>query len=90
MPKTRPLAQLLVIVDVFVAQRQPVNPLRQHLFNRVLDQILVPAVRKTLRQTRQQVQTLVGLAKKKRPAIGTDRSTIETGHDFPPARRFKA
>jgi len=31
-------AQLLVIVDIFIAQRQPVDALRQHLGKLVLDQ----------------------------------------------------
>ena len=39
--KHRIVPQLLVIVDVFVAQRQTVDPLRQHLLNRVLDPLLV-------------------------------------------------
>jgi hypothetical protein len=52
---------LLVIVDVFVTQRQPIDSLREHLLNRVLDQILIPPVQKTLCQPRQQLQTFVGL-----------------------------
>ena len=34
--------QLLVIVDVFVSQRQTVDPLGQHLQNGVLDLLLIP------------------------------------------------
>ena len=54
----RILPQLLVIVEVFVAQRQAVDPLRQHLPNRMLHLLLIPAIQKALRQPRQQIQTL--------------------------------
>ena len=37
-PQQRIGAQLLVVVEVFVAQRQPVDALRQHLRQLVLDQ----------------------------------------------------
>src|SRR6266699_3498405 len=52
----------LMIVNVFIAQRQAVDPLREHLLNRVFDQLLVAGVEKTLRQARQQIQTAIGLA----------------------------
>jgi hypothetical protein len=49
MPNT---GSLLVIVQVFVAQRKAVNPLREHLRNRMFHQRLTPAVEKTLREAR--------------------------------------
>ena len=39
----RILPQLLVIVEVFVAQRQTVDPLREHLRIECFDQLLIPA-----------------------------------------------
>ena len=82
--------QLLVIVDVFVAQRQTVDPLREHLQNRVLDQLLIPPVQKTFRQSRQQIQALVGLPQQQCTAIGTDRAAVESGHDLPRTAGFKS
>ena len=86
----RVFAQLLVIVSIFVTQRQTIDSLRQHLRHRVLDPILISTVEKTLSQTRQQVQAFVGLAQQERSSIGTDRSAVETGHDLPPPRPFKS
>jgi hypothetical protein len=40
-------AQLLVIVQVFIAQGKAVNPLRQHLADGMLHQRLIPAVEET-------------------------------------------
>ena len=40
----RIVAQLLVIVEIFVAQRQPVDALRQHLGHGVLDQCRVAPI----------------------------------------------
>src|SRR6266566_2142717 len=56
----------------------------------MLDQVLIPAVEKTLCQARQQIQTLVGLAQQERAAVGTDRSPVETSHDFPSPAGFKS
>ena len=62
-------AQLLVVVQVLVAQCQTVNALRQHLFDRVLDQFLVAIVAETACQTPKQVDPPLSLAEKQRPAI---------------------
>jgi hypothetical protein len=51
-PEKRIRAQLLMIVEVFVAQRQPVDALRQHLRQRVLDQQRRAAVAEAARQGR--------------------------------------
>jgi hypothetical protein len=44
-------AQLLMVVEVFIAQRQSIDALRLHLRQRVLDQRARAAVGKTLAQT---------------------------------------
>jgi hypothetical protein len=88
--KQRILPQLLLIIEVFVAQGQAVNPLRQHLLNRVLHLGLLSTVQETLRQARQQIQALVGFAQQQGAAVGTDGSPIEAGHDFPPSEGFKS
>jgi hypothetical protein len=75
-------ARSLVIVGVFVTRRKAVDPLREHLRNRVFDKCLIPAVGKTLRKTRQQIEPLVALTQQECSSIGTDRSTVKTGYDF--------
>ena len=86
----RILPQLLVIVEIFIAQRQTVDPLRDHLQNGVFDQILIPVVEKTLRHARQQIQAFVGLAQQECSAVGTDRAAVEPGHDLPRTAGFKS
>jgi hypothetical protein len=63
-------AQLLMIVEVLVTQRQPVDALRQHLGQMVLDQQRRPAVAEAARQSPQQVDLAVHLAQKQSPAVG--------------------
>src|SRR3954464_1392487 len=55
----------------------------------MLDSFRIPTVHKATRQTRQQIQPLVGLPQKQRTAIGTDRPPVKTGHNFPPTTVFK-
>src|SRR4051812_29010878 len=55
----------------------------------MLDSFRIPTVHKATRQTRQQIQPLVGLPQKQRTAIGTDRPPVKTGHNFPPTTIFK-
>jgi hypothetical protein len=68
-PQQRIRAQLLMIVEVFVAQRQTEDTLRQHLRELVLDQQRRSAVHKTPRQTTQQVDLAVHLAQQQRSAV---------------------
>jgi hypothetical protein len=55
----------------------------------MLHLLLIPAIQKTLRQPRQQIQALVGLAQQKCSPIGTDGASVETGHDLPFSAGFK-
>src|SRR4051794_30549846 len=55
----------------------------------MLDSFRIPTVHKATRQTRQQIQPLVGLPQKQRTAIGTDRPPVKTGHNLPPTTVFK-
>src|ERR1700752_795073 len=41
-PEDRVLAQLLMIVEIFIAQFQTIDPLRKHLLNRVFHLVLIP------------------------------------------------
>jgi hypothetical protein len=49
----------------------------------MLDAAWIATVEKALRQARQQIQLLVGLAQEQCPTIRTDRASIKTGYDLP-------
>jgi hypothetical protein len=57
-----------VIVQVFVAQRQPVDALRQHLGQLMLDQQRHAVVAKAARQTAQRVDPAIHFAQQQSPA----------------------
>jgi hypothetical protein len=61
---------LLVIVQVFVAQGQPINALRQHFFQAVFDPLLLPVVGEASRYAPQQADLAIGLTQQQRPALG--------------------
>jgi len=65
----RIVPQLLVVVEVFIAQRQTVDALRQHLAQTVLDPVLPPPVGETGRHTLQQTDLAVHLAQQQRAAV---------------------
>jgi hypothetical protein len=79
----RVVAQLLVIVELFVTQRQPIDALRQHLRQAVLDQQRRAAIVETARQPSQKVDLAVHFAQEQRPAVGRHLAGGEPG--FHPA-----
>jgi hypothetical protein len=54
--RQRIVTPLVVVVEIFVAQRQPVDPLGDHFLQLVPDVAPIPAVPKTCRKTRHQIQ----------------------------------
>src|SRR5580658_10388468 len=56
----------------------------------MLDPIRIPAVEKTLRQPRQQIQALVGLAQQEGATVGTDRAPVKPRHDLTLSTGFKS
>ena len=81
--------QLLVSVPILLAQRQTINPLREHLQNRMLHLLLIPPVQKTICQSRQQIHPPVNLAQEESAAVGADRAAVKTGHDLARTAGFK-
>src|SRR5918995_6368189 len=78
-----------MVVQVFIAQSEPVHSLRNHLQSGMLDAILLAAVQETLRESFQQIQPLVGLPQQQRASIGTDRAAVESGHHLPRIMSFE-
>ena len=61
--------QSLMIIEVFVAQRQSINALRHHLSNRMIHEHLFPKVVETSGQTLGQPETGVHLPQQQHPGI---------------------
>lgn len=76
--------QLIVIVDVFVAQCQSVDPLGQHLRRRVADKDLRAVVFKALGQTQGQTQVGIDLAQQQRAPIAGEATTGKIGLGLAP------
>ena len=76
-----------MIVQVLVAQRQPVDALREHLTKLVLDQQRRPPVDETGRHPLQQTDLAIGLTQQQRPAVGRYLPGCETG--LYPARKMR-
>ena len=68
-PQQRIGPQLLVVVQVLIAQRQPVNALRQHLREAVRDQKRRAAIHETAGQTPQQVDLAIYFSQQQRPTV---------------------
>jgi hypothetical protein len=58
-----------VIVQVFIAQRQPVDALRQHRFYSVLDALRIAAIGETRRHPPQQFDLAIRFAQQQSPAV---------------------
>ena len=80
-------AQLLMIVQVLVAQRQSVDTLREHLAKLVLDQQRRPPVGETRPHPLQQTDLAIGLTQQQRSAIARYLTRRETG--LYPARKMR-
>jgi hypothetical protein len=77
----RIVAQLLVIVEVLIAQRQPVDALREHLGELVGDQQRRAAICKTARQPPQQADPPLHLTQQQGPAVARYLTSREPGLD---------
>jgi len=74
--------QSLMIIEILVAQRQPVDALRQQLLRRVINETPVTPVRKTPSQCLGHTKARVDLPKQQHPAITRQRTTGKIGHHF--------
>ncbi|MGH6842947.1 MAG: hypothetical protein ACREDV_12825 [Methylocella sp.] len=79
------MAQLFVIVDVLVAQRDPEHLLPNRRRNKMLDQLRSPAVNEALRKTLRQTDRMIRRSKHHCPGIRGDGSAIESGHNCTPS-----
>ena len=66
-----------MIVEIFVAQRQRVDPLPDQLPDPVFDAVGIAAVLKAGRKPRQQIDASIDLAQQQRAAVGADRPAVK-------------
>jgi len=77
--------ELVMVVEVFMAQRKRQYPLRYQRLYRVLNQLRIPVVDKLLRQSLEDTRLALYLPQQQSAAVGTDLPTVETTHYFPPS-----
>ena len=85
----RIVPQLVVIVQVLVAQTESVDALPQQLPHRVFDQPLVPVIGETLRHSGDQTRPPFHLSQQQNPSIGGDLSPVEPRLHFPMKKSVK-
>jgi hypothetical protein len=78
----RVMAQLVVVIEVLIAKRDPKYPLRQQGDHLMLDQRLAPCVVEAPGKPLRQLDRAIGRPKKQRPRIRGDRPAIEAAHNF--------
>src|SRR5262245_9858167 len=70
-----------MVVEVLVAQRQSVDPLRDEMLKRVLDELGVTMIGEALSELSDDRGELLGLAEQQATAVGGDVAAIERAED---------
>jgi hypothetical protein len=81
--------QPVVVVEVFIAQRQAEDTLLEQLFDRVFDLLGVTVIVETSRQPGQQTAPRLDLPQQQRTSVRADRATVESGRDLPRCQGMK-
>jgi hypothetical protein len=76
----RIVAQLVVVDQILIAERDAEHPLRHHRRDAVLDLRLGAAISKASRESGNQADRPVGRAKQQRPGIRGDLAAVERRH----------
>jgi hypothetical protein len=83
------LAQLVVIVEILVAQHQAEDPLPQQRLDLVFDIARVAPIAEALGKPTHQPEAPIHLPQQQRTPVRRDVAAIETGHHRTPLNRFK-
>ena len=75
-------SQLLVIVQILVAQGQSVNPLPHQLPHLVFPQLRIPIVAKAARELADDARPLLHFAQQQSPSVTGDGSAVKLPADF--------
>gem|GEM_PF-4227907 len=73
------MPQPVRVVQVFVTQRHPANPLFDQRFHRVFNQLRMTVVREAARHPRKDAGALFPFPQQQSTAIGTDETTVKLG-----------
>lgn len=83
------LAQLDVVNEVVVAERQTEDPLAQQRFPAMFDKARITPVGEARRQPPNQAEALVDLSQQQRPGVRRDGAAVEPRHHCLAFHRFK-
>ena len=78
----RIVPQLLVIVQIFISQGQPIDSLGHQLLHRMFDQIGVPIIREAGGKLVEDPDALLDLPQEQPTAVTGDRSAVELRTDL--------
>ena len=83
-------AEVVVVVEVLVAQRQGVDPLGDQLLDGVLDEVGVAVVGEAGGELADDPGESLGLAEQQGAAVGGDVAAVEVGEDFVGSRAWES
>jgi hypothetical protein len=86
--QNRIVAQLIVVVQILIAERDAEHPLRRHRLDAVLDLRLVAAILEAAGEAPDQPDRSVGGAEQQRAGIGGDLAAVERSHHLAPFDDF--
>ena len=86
----RIVAQLVVVVEILVAKRDPEHPLADQRRHLVLDQLRAPHVVKARRKPIHHPDRAIGRAQQQRPGVRRDRAAVERRHHRAAFNGFKS
>jgi hypothetical protein len=69
--------QLIMVVEIFIAERDAKDPLPDQRADRMLDQVLTAMIAKAIRKTTHQIDHPIGGAQKQRPGIRRHQAAIK-------------
>lgn len=81
--------QLLVVVEVLVAQTHGKDPLLEQLLDRELDQLRVAKVVETGGEAAENVRAGLDFPQEQGPRVGSNRAAVKAGRDFPTGEGLK-
>jgi hypothetical protein len=77
----RVMSQLIMIVDILVAERDADDALAQQARQLMDDGVRIAAILEALRQPRHQTDRLVGLTEQQRAGVRSDPAAVESAHN---------
>ena len=80
------LAQIIVVVQIFVAQRQTIYPLGHQIPHAVFDALGVAVIGEASDQAIQQADTLIHLAQQQSATVRSDSPTVKAANHLAPTQ----